>query len=87
MGNNFDQDPKNVSKYQQCLSYASCDKMIKNSLCKVGLITSAKLHLIQRYGQFKQVLVEIFEFADTKSSNSEISVRIKGTFFMDMVYS
>ena len=37
MGTNYDKDPKNVSKCQQCLSYASCDEMIKITLCKVGL--------------------------------------------------
>ena len=37
MGTNYDYDPKNVSKFQWCLSYAICDKMIKNSPCKVGL--------------------------------------------------
>ena len=37
MGTNYGQDPKNFSKCQQCLSYASCDEMIKNSPCKVGL--------------------------------------------------
>ena len=33
---NYDQDTKNISKSQQCLSYVSCDQMIKNSPCKVG---------------------------------------------------
>ena len=37
MGTNYGQDPKFFSKCQQCLSYASCDEMIKNSPCKVGL--------------------------------------------------
>ena len=37
MGTNYDKNPNNVSICQQCLSYASCDKMIKNSPCKVGL--------------------------------------------------
>ena len=32
------------SKCQQCLSYASCDEMIKNSPCKVGLKSQAKTH-------------------------------------------
>ena len=36
----YDQDPKNVSKCLEYLRYASCDKMIKNSPCKVGLRTS-----------------------------------------------
>ena len=40
MGTNYDQDPKNVSKFQQCLSYANCDKMIKTSLGNVGLMIS-----------------------------------------------
>ena len=40
MGTNYDQDPKFFSKCWQCLSYASCDEMIKNRLCKVGLMTS-----------------------------------------------
>ena len=35
-GTNYDQDTKNISKSQQCLSYVSCDQMIKNSPCKVG---------------------------------------------------
>ena len=37
MDTNYGQDPKNFSKCQQCLSYDSCDEMIKNSPCKVGL--------------------------------------------------
>ena len=37
MDTNYDQDPKNVSKCLKCLSYASCDKMIKKSPSKVGL--------------------------------------------------
>ena len=37
MGTNYDQDPKSILECQQCLSYASCDEMIKNSPCKVGL--------------------------------------------------
>ena len=37
MGTNFDQDPRNVSKFQHCLSYASCDKIIKNSLSNISL--------------------------------------------------
>ena len=37
MGTNYDKNQNNVSICQQCLSYASCDKMIKNSPCKVGL--------------------------------------------------
>ena len=31
----YHQDPENASKLQ--LSFASCDKIIKNSLCNVGL--------------------------------------------------
>ena len=38
MGTNCDLDPKKVSKFQWCLSYASCDEMIKKGLCNVGLI-------------------------------------------------
>ena len=37
MGTNYDQDLENASKFQQNLSYASYDAMIKNSPCKVGL--------------------------------------------------
>ena len=37
MGANYDLDPKKVWKFQLCLSYASCDEMIKNSPDKVGL--------------------------------------------------
>ena len=37
MGTNYGQDPKKFSECQQCLSYASCDEMIKNNPCKVGL--------------------------------------------------
>ena len=37
MGTNYGQDTKFFSKCQQCLSYAACDEMIKNSPCKVGL--------------------------------------------------
>ena len=36
---------KIFSKSQRCLSYASCDEMIKNSPCKVGL----KMLLIIRF--------------------------------------
>ena len=45
MGTNYGQDPKNFSKCQQCLSYASCDEMIKNSPCKVGLITVTRTNM------------------------------------------
>ena len=34
---NYEQDPENASEFQQNLSYASCDGMIKNNPCKVGL--------------------------------------------------
>ena len=37
MGTNYDPDQKNVWKFQKCLSYKSCDEMIKNSPCNVGL--------------------------------------------------
>ena len=37
MGSNYEQDPENASEFQQNLSYASCDGMIKNNPCKVGL--------------------------------------------------
>ena len=37
MGTNYNRE-KNGSKFQQYLSYASCDKTIKNSLCNVGLM-------------------------------------------------
>ena len=37
MGTNCDLDPQKVSKFQWCLSYASCDEMIKKGLCNVGL--------------------------------------------------
>ena len=37
MGGHCDPDPKKISKSQQCLSYASCDEMIKNSPQLVGL--------------------------------------------------
>ena len=43
MGTNYDKKPKNVSKCQQCLSYASCHEMIKNSPCKVGLRLNHKM--------------------------------------------
>ena len=34
MGTNYGQDPKKFSKFQQCLSYASCDEMIKTARVK-----------------------------------------------------
>ena len=40
MGTNYGQDPNIFFKCQQCLSYASCDDMIKNSPYKVGLRSS-----------------------------------------------
>ena len=50
MGTNCDQDPKKVSKFQWCLSYASCDEMIKKGLCNVGLrdmYQQERLHIVQ----------------------------------------
>ena len=38
MGTNCDQDPKKVSKFEWCLSYTSCDEMIKKGPCNVGLM-------------------------------------------------
>ena len=35
---NYEQDPENATKFQQNLSHAICDRMIKNNPCKVGLI-------------------------------------------------
>ena len=37
MGTNYDQFPENASKFQQSLSYTSCDELIKNKPCEVGL--------------------------------------------------
>ena len=34
MGTNYDQDPENALKFQQNLSYASCDRMIKKAHVK-----------------------------------------------------
>ena len=47
MGTNYDQDPKKVSKVQWCLSYASCDEMIKKGLCNVGLNKLKSLKVAQ----------------------------------------
>ena len=55
MGSNYEQDPENASEFQQNLSYASCDGMIKNNPCKVGLIwlvymqTPGKFIFIRNY--------------------------------------
>ena len=35
---NYEQDPENATKFQQNLSHAICERMIKNNPCKVGLI-------------------------------------------------
>ena len=43
----FSKTQKNVSKCQQCLSYASCDKMIKNSQFKVGLNKLKSLKVVK----------------------------------------
>ena len=45
MGTNYNQDPENVSKLQQCVSYASCDETIKNRPCKVGLSKRPKWNM------------------------------------------
>ena len=37
MGTNYYQDQENTSKFQQCLSYANSDKMIKNGQNKEEL--------------------------------------------------
>ena len=37
MGTNYHQDQENTSKFQQCLSYANSDKMIKNGQNKEEL--------------------------------------------------
>ena len=34
MDTNYDQDPENALKFQQNLSYASCDRMIKKAHVK-----------------------------------------------------
>ena len=34
MGTNYDQDPENALKFQQNLSYASCDRMTKKAHVK-----------------------------------------------------
>ena len=38
MGANYDQDPKNVSKLQKCLSNASCDEMTQNNPSETELM-------------------------------------------------
>ena len=37
LGINYDQDSQNVPQFQKCLSYTSCDEIIKNNPCKVWL--------------------------------------------------
>ena len=68
MGTNYDQDPKNVSKCQQCLNYASCDKIIKNSPCNVGL-KCLKADMADRHcGWYSQLMVN--------SHNSEMLMEV-----------
>ena len=50
MGTNYDQDPENALKFQQNLSYASCDRMIKKSPCKVGLKSNIYLNSKSHHG-------------------------------------
>ena len=47
MGTNYDLDQKKVSKFQWCLSYTSCDEMIKKGLCNVGLNSSFSFSVYQ----------------------------------------
>ena len=75
MGTNCDLDPKKVSKFQWCLSYASCDEMIEKGLCNVGLMKFLYLlHIIPLLGIIEDGVLPESNSASTCIGASEVGL-------------